>query len=235
MLFSEPVFVESVGSTNNYLKRLARQGCKEGFVIFAGEQTLGRGTKKRKWFSPKGGLWFSFLLRNEKRPELLPVVASLSVACALKKFLQADRGMIGLKWMNDVCFGGKKVAGVLCESFFSGNESRSVVGVGINTNVAGFPKNLAKDSTSLLIQTGKAVDNRALLGLFLEEFSKNLKKGKSRLWKEYGPRNLALGSTAVFADGRKGTVMAIDKDFNLVVECREERIKADFHHIKKLK
>ena len=63
------VFQETT-STNDVVEKLARDGVKEGVVVFAESQTRGRGRLGRKWVSPAGkGLWFSVLLRPDLRPQ----------------------------------------------------------------------------------------------------------------------------------------------------------------------
>src|SRR5712691_5815953 len=63
------VFQETT-STNDIIDKLARDGVKEGVVVFAESQTRGRGRLGRKWASPpKKGLWFSVLLRPDLRPQ----------------------------------------------------------------------------------------------------------------------------------------------------------------------
>jgi BirA family transcriptional regulator, biotin operon repressor / biotin---[acetyl-CoA-carboxylase] ligase len=55
---------EQTTSTNDVIEKLARDGVKEGVVVFAESQTKGRGRLGRKWISPAyKGLWFSVLLR----------------------------------------------------------------------------------------------------------------------------------------------------------------------------
>src|SRR5208283_1946151 len=61
---------KSTVSTNDVVEKLARDGVKEGAVVFAESQTGGRGRLGRKWLSPaRKGLWFSVLLRPELRPQ----------------------------------------------------------------------------------------------------------------------------------------------------------------------
>jgi BirA family biotin operon repressor/biotin-[acetyl-CoA-carboxylase] ligase len=61
---------EQTTSTNDVIEILARDGVKEGAVVFAEAQTKGRGRLGRKWMSPTHkGLWFSILLRPELRPQ----------------------------------------------------------------------------------------------------------------------------------------------------------------------
>src|SRR5262245_37716927 len=55
---------EQTTSTNDVIEKLARDGAKEGAVVFAESQTQGRGRLGRRWVSPAHkGLWFSLLLR----------------------------------------------------------------------------------------------------------------------------------------------------------------------------
>jgi len=57
-------YLDVVDSTNNFAKKLALQGCKEGTAIIAKEQTNGRGRKGRVWYSEHGtGLYMSVVLK----------------------------------------------------------------------------------------------------------------------------------------------------------------------------
>src|SRR5258708_3528368 len=61
---------EETTSTNDVVEKLARDGVKEGVVVFAESQSKGRGRLGRKWMSPTHqGLWFSVLLRPELSPQ----------------------------------------------------------------------------------------------------------------------------------------------------------------------
>src|SRR5437764_7098322 len=107
---------EETTSTNDVVEKLARDGVKEGVVVFAEAQTKGRGRLGRKWISPpRKGLWFSILLR----PPLHPLaVTQLTIAAGTALF-RAVRSQTGLtpeiKWPNDILIRGKKTAGILTE------------------------------------------------------------------------------------------------------------------------
>ena len=61
---------EQTTSTNDVIEKLARDGVKEGVVVFAESQSRGRGRLGRSWMSPaRKGLWFSVLLRPRLRPQ----------------------------------------------------------------------------------------------------------------------------------------------------------------------
>src|SRR6476660_8762615 len=55
------VFHDSIGSTNDEAKRLARDGAAAGTLVWALEQTAGRGRRGRAWVSPHGNLYTSLI------------------------------------------------------------------------------------------------------------------------------------------------------------------------------
>ena len=74
---------DSVGSTNDEAARLAEAGAPEGTVVWAREQTGGRGRRGRHWASPVGNLYTSTILRPDcaaPRAAELGFVAALAVA-----------------------------------------------------------------------------------------------------------------------------------------------------------
>lgn len=148
---------ESVGSTNDELRKLAEQGMAEGLVLVADEQTAGRGRRGAAWISPKGeNLAFSILLKPVAPKALwyrLSLVTGLAVAEALENFVP----LAEIKWPNDVRVGGKKIAGILVEA----GSDFVIIGIGINVNSTNFPDELA--ATSLCEQAGREVDRAEVL------------------------------------------------------------------------
>src|SRR2546423_8841973 len=109
------VFHETT-STNDVVEKLARDGIKEGTVVFAESQTKGRGRLGRKWLSPANkGLWFSILLRPVLRPQDATQLTVASAA-ALRRAIQKQTDLKPqIKWPNDILLDGRKVAGILTE------------------------------------------------------------------------------------------------------------------------
>src|SRR5512137_7741 len=107
---------EETTSTNDVIEKLARDGVKEGVVVFAESQTRGRGRLGRKWMSPaRRGLWFSILLRPDLRPQEATRLTVAS-ATALRRAIESQTGLNPrIKWPNDILIQGKKVAGILTE------------------------------------------------------------------------------------------------------------------------
>ena len=119
-----------IGSTNDEAMDLARAGAAHGTVVWAREQTAGRGRQARIWHSPAGNLYASVLLRlaaSPSRAAELSLVAALAVADTVDSFLP-DGARAELKWPNDVLVQGAKIAGILLESA----DAAVVVGIGIN-------------------------------------------------------------------------------------------------------
>jgi BirA family biotin operon repressor/biotin-[acetyl-CoA-carboxylase] ligase len=130
------VALQSAGSTNDEASRLAEAGAAEGTVVWAREQTGGRGRRGRHWASPPGNLYSSTVLRPDcpaARAAELGFVAALAVA----DIVPAGREL-RLKWPNDVLVDGGKVAGILPESAIGagGTAEHVVMGIGVNVGFA---------------------------------------------------------------------------------------------------
>jgi BirA family biotin operon repressor/biotin-[acetyl-CoA-carboxylase] ligase len=164
---------EETTSTNDVIEKLARDGVKEGVVVFAESQTKGRGRLGRKWISPaRKGLWFSILLRPDLRPQEATQLTVAS-ATALRRAIFSETNLQPeIKWPNDILIHGRKVAGVLTELSAELDKIRYVIlGIGIDVNLdAGeFPPELKKIATSLKIETGETISRAELAVAILRE------------------------------------------------------------------
>src|SRR2546430_15855128 len=72
------VRLPTVDSTQAVARRLADEGAPDGTLVWALEQTAGKGRMGRRWRSAPGGLYASWLLRPKFSPDRL---AELSLAC----------------------------------------------------------------------------------------------------------------------------------------------------------
>jgi BirA family biotin operon repressor/biotin-[acetyl-CoA-carboxylase] ligase len=160
-------YFDSVGSTNNEALAWATSGAKDLSLVIADEQTEGRGRLDRKWFTSKGtALAFSLILRPTpaEKSYLTRIVglAALAIADALR-----TRGLVPqIKWPNDVLLNGRKVAGILVESVWSGEEVDCVViGIGMNVFRSAVPAEevLLFPATSLEESLGPEVQREKVL------------------------------------------------------------------------
>ena len=160
-------YFDSIGSTNDEALAWAASGAKDLSLVIADEQTSGRGRLDRKWFTPQGtALAFSLILRPSaaEKPYLTRIVglAALAVADSLR-----TRGLVSqIKWPNDVLLNGQKVAGILVESVWSGEEVDCVViGIGLNVLKGAVPSAdlLFFPATSLEESLGPLVERAKIL------------------------------------------------------------------------
>jgi BirA family biotin operon repressor/biotin-[acetyl-CoA-carboxylase] ligase len=164
---------EQTTSTNDVIEKLARDGVKEGVVVFAESQTKGRGRLGRKWLSPAHkGLWFSVLLRPNLRPQETTQL-TVAAAAALCRAIQAETGLKPeIKWPNDILIGGKKVAGLLTELSAELDRVRHVIlGIGVDVNIGAneLPAELKKTATSLKLESGGTISRAELAVAILRE------------------------------------------------------------------
>ncbi len=162
------IALESVGSTNEEAKRLAAQGedaAPDGTLVWAREQTAGRGRRGREWMSPAGNLFTSLILRPDvplARMAELSFVASLAVYDALGTLSEPGH-QVHLKWPNDILLNEKKVAGLLLESESAGKgEGAGWVVLGMGLNVGWHPENTDYPATSLRFEQWPTTVEQAL-------------------------------------------------------------------------
>lgn len=155
-----------IDSTNTRMATLSREGVPEGTIVFARQQTAGRGRLGRQWISPpNSGLYMSVLLRPEQAVGELPVI-TLGVGVAVTKAIFAIAGLhVGLKWVNDIICDGKKVGGILAE-MPSGEKNKPalVIGIGINTTFDpnDVPEELKEKMYWLEAATGTSINTNEL-------------------------------------------------------------------------
>lgn len=164
--FKRVVLLESVSSTMDVAFKLAKLGERD-IVIVANNQWAGRGKDYRVWFSDNTSLSFSIVIdgRLLKRKPLITILASVIVRNGIISYLAVP---VSLKWPNDITFKGKKLGGILGESF----NDFVIVGIGINVNTVEFPPHLS-NATSLKEILGREIDKIELLNSILKEFSRN--------------------------------------------------------------
>jgi BirA family biotin operon repressor/biotin-[acetyl-CoA-carboxylase] ligase len=134
-------FFKQTGSTNDVALAWAAAGAPDLALVYAGEQTAGRGRGDRRWMTPPGAaLAFSLVLQPRPAQEQsIPRYSALG-ALAVCKGLQAQGLQPEIKWPNDVLLNRRKVAGILAESIWMGEQLESVVlGIGLNIKPKAVP------------------------------------------------------------------------------------------------
>jgi BirA family biotin operon repressor/biotin-[acetyl-CoA-carboxylase] ligase len=230
------VFQETT-STNDIIEKLARDGVKEGVVVFAESQTRGRGRLGRKWISPGGkGLWFSVLLRPKLRPQAVTRLTVAS-ATALVRAVHSQTGLMPeIKWPNDLLVGGRKLAGILTEMSAELDRVKYVIlgiGVDVNLTASEFPLEIRRTATSLRIETGTAIDRAELAAWILRELDRDYNRVCSGLYEavadEWEQRCTTLGRDVVISAGNrgiKGRAESLDGDGALLLRTEHGHLEA---------
>ena len=148
------------------------QSCPSGMVFLADELTDGRGRFQRSWHAPTGGLWLTLAMANTLLPEsmrLYPLAAGMACCEAVRSYGIEAR----LKWVNDVHVAGRKICGVLCESFASAahGEEYVLIGAGLNINNLAFPAELGATAVSMKEILGRDTDLAGFAARLLAKFS----------------------------------------------------------------
>jgi BirA family transcriptional regulator, biotin operon repressor / biotin---[acetyl-CoA-carboxylase] ligase len=174
---------DTIGSTNDEAERLARAGAEKGTLVWALEQTAGRGRRGRTWASPPGNLYASLILRPRcpvDRAAQLGFVAALAVGDALATVFPRLEGLT-FKWPNDVLVRDRKLAGILLESESGEGEMPRFVVVGIGINLASSPTATEFPATSIAEEElGSVAPADAL-----EQFARHFQAWVQR-WREDG-------------------------------------------------
>jgi BirA family biotin operon repressor/biotin-[acetyl-CoA-carboxylase] ligase len=225
---------DSTSSTNDIATEYARNMQNDGLVVFAEEQTAGRGRMGNKWLSGKSDsiLGSIVLIENKINAELLSLTCAVAVAETIGK---AGGNWAKIKWPNDIMLNGKKVAGILLESKLLSIADRRlpisqskiyVVGIGINCHqkAESFPDELQQIATSMDLES-HSVSDRVLLAKrllssldhWLEVASNNSEKVIDR-WCEL---SIQLGHrVALVFNGTKftGNCIGIDPEKGLIFQ-----------------
>ncbi|MDX1975455.1 MAG: biotin--[acetyl-CoA-carboxylase] ligase [Rickettsiales bacterium] len=210
---------DSLDSTNEEAKRLAKAGGSHGAVIWAKEQTAGKGRLGRQWISSNGNLFVSVLLQPEKPLQQcaeLSFVAALAVIEALAPLLPKDQ-VLTCKWPNDILLNDRKLGGILLESFRAGDAHCSWAVVGVGVNVDSFPAKTEFPASCLKDAGVELVSAKIILSRFIHHFieSYNLwnQKGFAPIRKSWLQHAWRMGKTVV-AKLPDGTIEGIAEEMD---------------------
>lgn len=169
----DTVYLESVDSTNSYLKRIIKEsGLARGMSVMTKTQTSGRGRLGRSWLSSEGDTLCMSIAVKAPYFEGFTLLAALAVYDALMPFC-SDKNL-QIKWPNDIICNSKKLSGILCERV---NEY-TVIGIGINVNDKAFASEISHKATSLFLLNNEKFD--------IKEIFKGVNKSFEDTFSRYG-------------------------------------------------
>ena len=220
-------YVPSTSSTQDLARAAAQAGAPTGSVFVADYQTAGRGRQGRRWIAPPGSaLLLSILFREEARapaPQRYTMLVSVALAEAIEEL--APEVSPAIKWPNDLMLGGRKLAGVLAETAWDGEQLAVIVGVGTNVRLGGADlASVAPLATSLVLEAGRWVDRGELFLAFMRRIDAWLPRSlpdlhaawHARLWGR-GQRLRLRGGAAGPEQEQEVVVLGADLDGSLRV------------------
>ncbi len=124
-------------STNDALRALAESGAREGTVVLAETQHVGRGWLGAPWSVPERVNLYASVLFRPRVPRRAVSVFTFIAALALADAIAVEGASARIRWPNDVMVGGRKVARTHYQAAPMGEIADYVIlGVEVNLNVS---------------------------------------------------------------------------------------------------
>lgn len=220
---------ETIASTNTRAKEMAAAGAPQGTVLIADAQTGGRGRMGRSFHSPAGcGIYLSVILRPGcHASQLMHLTCSTGIAAC--NAIESTCGIRpGIKWINDLVLGQRKLGGILTELSLlpDGTVDWAIIGIGINCcqQAGDFPEDIRSIATSLRIASGNTVDRDLVAAAVLTELeimSKRLLTHRQETMEAYRKDCITIGQDISIIAGdrvRHGRAVNVEEDGALTVK-----------------
>ena len=223
---------DTIDSTNTKAKQLAAEAAPSGTALLAGHQSAGRGRLGRSFSSPQGkGLYLSLILRPNCKPEALMHLTCAVAVAACQAVADVVGIRPGIKWINDLVVGKRKLGGILTELSIgaTGHVDYAIIGIGINCTQApsDFPEEIQDIATSLSIITGKEISLSELSAAMLtrlHQMDTTLLTEKSQCMAAYKENCITLGKPVMLCRAdqiRYGTALDLNEEGQLLVELED--------------
>jgi BirA family biotin operon repressor/biotin-[acetyl-CoA-carboxylase] ligase len=168
------VALDSVTSTMDEARRLAALGegeTPDGTLVWAKEQTGGKGRRGNPWDSPRGNFYISLIVRPEV-PVARAAELSFVTGCAVYDTVGevCEPGFeCRLKWPNDVLVNGAKIGGLVLETSAQGTAPVDYVIIGLGVNLRSHPSDTPYPATDFAAE-GQVIPDVAFLEAFARHF-----------------------------------------------------------------
>ncbi|GAK30899.1 biotin--[acetyl-CoA carboxylase] ligase [Weissella oryzae SG25] len=217
----EVLTFDTIDSTNTAAKRLIANGEITGTnALIANEQSAGYGRHGRSFYSPDATGLYLTVIQPLKQIKASPGLITTGIATVAAETLSNQLAVeVGIKWVNDLYYQERKVAGILVEQVEDATTSYLVIGFGLNLLTNTFPKGLANKAGALL--TNVEVNRASLTAALIEAFIGYFESDSSAILARYRARSLVIGEYVELLLGQeklKGRVKAINDQAGLVIE-----------------
>ena len=158
-------YYDAVDSTQDEARAAARRGAPNRSVFVADFQRAGRGRQGRTWLADRGMALLVTLLFRETNSAPTPFRWTSLSSVALAESVEDLLGLTAaIKWPNDLMLSDRKLAGILGETSFDGQDLLVIVGIGVNVNTPSADlADIPGGATSLAAACGHRADRGQLL------------------------------------------------------------------------
>ncbi len=222
---AEVLVYSRTSSTNDLAAEYAKSKQADGLVVFAEEQTAGRGRGGTKWRSGRAEslLCSVVLIDSALAADLLSLTCAVAVAETIGKPARCDAR---IKWPNDIILNGGKVAGILLESRTYTHGRAYIIGIGINCHQSRdcFAPDLRRTATSIDIEAGTFCDRLSLarrLLTSLEHWIEIAAANSAFVIERWRKLSIQLGQrVTLIYDGREftGNCIGVDPEKGLILQ-----------------
>ncbi len=229
--------LDEVDSTNDEAARQLAAGRTTPFVILARKQTRGRGRRGRTWHSGESGnLYASFAFRPRVPPARMAIFTLWMGVNLCELIANFTRLSPGIKWPNDLQFGGRKAGGMLTEARIDADQIRDLVfglGLNVNSRAERWPADLARRAVTLAQESAAPIDlnhlTAALIGrvmLAYDQFADGEHTALlADLWQKY---DLLRGHSVTLLEGTEritGIAAGIDNEGSLLIRSESGQLQ----------
>ena len=212
-------------STQTDAKEGIEAGNKGNTLYLSTCQTAGRGRFQRPYYSPsQGGIYMSLHIQPNLHYEKLPSYTLLVAAAVYKAIKNLTMIEVDIKWVNDIYFKNKKIAGILTEAMTSvetGLVTDVIIGLGINFAIEDFPEDLKEKAGSLFMPPAPITRNE-LISEIWRCFYQTAPEELLHLYKEH---SLVLGREVSFIQDqtkKKGVAKDISDKGQLLIQLDDQ-------------
>lgn len=229
---------DSVTSTNDLAKQFATDNPDRSALFIAKKQTKGRGRYGRSFSSElEHGIYLSLVLKpttkNFEDITLYTIMSASAMAQSLSTYTDEP---IQIKWVNDLFYQGKKIAGILCESIMDveSHQVNSII-IGIGVNLAG-DFNQADVEIQQVAGTlfGDSIplhfNENQFINLFISKFIEYHDQLEERAFFNYYQTHLlGMGRTVSYSKNNQlcqGIIRGVNSEGHLLVETNAHQLEA---------
>lgn len=217
-------------STNSLCKEVMEKDGIKNALIVSHEQTNGKGRQGKVFYSPKGGLYFSFGFKPfnlDFDQAILTIGIAVAVVETFKKLYGID---LNIKWVNDLYYKDKKVCGILTEGSLNmetGLMDYIICGIGINVvQKETYPRDLSSIMGPIFQDLPGNFNANILVGQIIKSFFRSM--DDVNLINKYKLSCQTLGQDISFQKGSNtyiGRARDIDSQGRLLVDMEDASLE----------